>query len=98
MLQPLVERHVRRLTKYSRYNQSEKGRARVERYRASPAMFDITGRVIQQKGFRNVWTSNDRRRDKRAAKREAALGPALAKILNDMADRMAARYQTRGGE
>ncbi len=68
-----TESDLRRLAKYSRHNASEKGRARVERYRATPSIIAADGRVLERKGGRNRWTSYMRILDKRIAAGEAAL-------------------------
>jgi hypothetical protein len=72
VLGTLLDRRVRRLAKYSRYNRSEKGRTRVERYRASPIPIaqQLCGSVygpfrIETKGVWNRWITNDRKRERR---------------------------------
>lgn len=68
-----TESDLRRLAKYAKYNASEKGRARVERYRATPSIIRNDGLVLERRGSRNRWTSYLRRLDKRAAASERAL-------------------------
>jgi hypothetical protein len=68
----LLDRRARRLDKYSRYNASEKGRARITRYRASPIgdvrCPDERGPLyVRTAGERLQWLHNVRKREKRQA-------------------------------
>ncbi len=68
------------MTKYDRYNRSEKGRARTRRYDLSPK-----GRV---KRLRYWWNDGHYAR---LTKRRGGYSPEALKELNAAADRMVAR-------
>lgn len=70
-----TEADVRRLEKYSKYNKSEKGRARIERYRATSYIAD--GLRMGTKGMQNRETSSMRRLDRRIAAGEQTMRAML---------------------
>ena len=92
-----TEATLRRLAKYSKYNKSEKGRARVERYRATP--YIARGLMMGTKGMQNRETSYMRRLDKRIAAGEQTLREMLdaynAKLKDPLASYQEPAWEPR---
>ena len=76
---------VRRLAKYAKYNTSAKGRARVERYRATPYIL-ANGLVMGTKGMQNRETSFMRQLDRRIAAGEQTMREQIAAYNATLAD------------